>query len=278
VTLIAFVGSVFSPYYAWAGRRDPSNHCAVNIALYGRSGARWAMTERGRGTVFRTAEALQIGPSSLEWQDGTLAIRVDEVAGPLPRRIRGTIRVTPLGLPARSFALDAAGDHVWQPIAPKARIAVTLDRPDLSWTGNAYLDSNFGQEPLEAGFRDWTWSRAHDARDAIVLYDARRRDGTSAALALRFPADGTVTALEPPPMVQLPTTGWRLARSTRTDAGSEAAVTATLEDTPFYARTLVKTRLYGEPVDAFHESLSLDRFRSPIVRAMLPFRMPRRVL
>ena len=254
------------------------NHCALNIALYGASGARWAMTERGRDAVARGPESLRIGPSSLEWQDGTLVIRVDERAAPLPRRLRGTIRVTPLGLPARGFALDAAGDHCWQPIAPRARIAVTLDRPDLSWTGEAYLDSNFGREPLEAGFKDWTWSRAHGAGKAIVLYDARRRDGTETALALRFAADGTVTTLDPPPLAALPKTAWRLARSTRADAGAEIAVAATLEDTPFYARTWLKTRLYGEALDGFHESLSLDRFKSPIVRAMLPFRMPRRIL
>ena len=47
LTLIAFVGSVFSPYYARARRQaptDPENHCAVNIAVYG-PGGRWAMKE-----------------------------------------------------------------------------------------------------------------------------------------------------------------------------------------------------------------------------------------
>jgi hypothetical protein len=49
LTVIAFIGSVFSPYYAWARRRghglaDPLNHCALNVALYatpaaGRAGA-----------------------------------------------------------------------------------------------------------------------------------------------------------------------------------------------------------------------------------------------
>ena len=39
LTIIAFIGSVFSPYYAWSGRRDPLNHCAVNVALYGERGA-----------------------------------------------------------------------------------------------------------------------------------------------------------------------------------------------------------------------------------------------
>ncbi len=49
----------------------------------------------------------------------------------------------------------------------------------------------------------------------------------------------------------------------------------TLEDTPFYARSLVGLRLIGERTVGVHESLSLDRVAHPIVRAMLPFRMPR---
>ena len=50
----------------------------------------------------------------------------------------------------------------------------------------------------------------------------------------------------------------------------------TLEDTPFYARSRIETQLYGERGNIFHESLELDRFASPVVKAMLPFRMPRR--
>ncbi|MBS0278784.1 MAG: hypothetical protein JSR81_14275 [Proteobacteria bacterium] len=276
ITLIAFVGSVFSPYYAWSGRGDPLNHCAVNIALYGAPGARWAMTERSRRAVARSERRLQIGPSSLQWQGGTLKIDIDEIGAPIPRRIRGTIRVTPAAFPERSFILDAAGNHIWQPIAPMARIDVALECPDLSWNGSAYLDSNFGAEPLEAGFESWTWSRAHLAKDAVVLYDATRRDGTQASLALRFAPDGTITPKEPPPLAELPMTGWRIRRQTRADDGSSVRIDKTLEDTPFYARSLLQTRLYGEQTQAFHESLSLQRVASPLVRAMLPFRMPRR--
>ena len=39
LTIIAFVGSVFSPYYRSALKHcaaDPENHCALNVALYGR--------------------------------------------------------------------------------------------------------------------------------------------------------------------------------------------------------------------------------------------------
>jgi carotenoid 1,2-hydratase len=35
------------------------------------------------------------------------------------------------------------------------------------------------------------------------------------------------------------------------------------------------TRLLGQPAHGVHESLSLKRLRSPVVRGMLPFRMPR---
>ena len=50
----------------------------------------------------------------------------------------------------------------------------------------------------------------------------------------------------------------------------------TLEDSPFYARSVVSASLLGERADAVHESLSLDRFRAGWVRLLLPFRMPRR--
>ena len=52
LTLIAFIGSVFSPYYAWARRRgpaDPQNHCALNVALYGPGGNRWAHDRTAAG-------------------------------------------------------------------------------------------------------------------------------------------------------------------------------------------------------------------------------------
>jgi carotenoid 1,2-hydratase len=64
-------------------------------------------------------------------------------------------------------------------------------------------------------------------------------------------------------------------RGTQCEAGHQARVVETLEDTPFYARSLVETRLAGETATCVHESLSLDRFDSRIVQLMLPFRMPR---
>ena len=155
LTIIAFIGSVFSPYYAWArahGEGDPLNHCALNVALYGRDRKRWAMTERGRGHVGRASSSLAIGPSLLTWDGDALTIRIDEVTAPAPSRIRGVVRVYPKALTSRAFALDPADRHRWWPIAPSAHVEVTLEQPALRWSGDGYLDSNTGEAPLEAAF------------------------------------------------------------------------------------------------------------------------------
>jgi len=272
LTIIAFVGSVFSPYYAWSGRGDPQNHCALNVALYGERGARWAMTERGRKAVTRAPEHFRIGPSSLQWRDGSLMIDIDEIAVPIPRHVRGNVRLTPQAAPGRAFALDRQGRHIWQPIAPLARVEVDLNAPDLRWAGSGYHDANFGIEPLEDGFTFWTWARAHLADGAAVLYDAQRRDGSQESLALKF-TDGSVNAAASPPVHDLPNTLWGMARPVRAD--EHPRLQKSLESAPFYTRSIIDGRLFGERAEIFHESLSLDRVRSNWVRALLPFRMPR---
>jgi carotenoid 1,2-hydratase len=131
--------------------------------------------------------------------------------------------------------------------------------------------------PLERSFVRWDWSRARLGEGSAVLYEGRRRDGSDFALALRFDRTGLPTPFEPPPLQALPKTRiWRIPRFTRSAAAAVAEVEATLEDTPFYARSVVRQQLLGEATTAVHESLELDRFAQPIVQAMLPFRMPRR--
>ena len=98
LTIIGFVGSVFSPYYAWARRRgpaDPGNHCAINVALYGDGGHRWSMTERGGAARQREAARFTVGPSRMRWEDGSLVIDIDEVTVPIPWRLQGQVRLTP---------------------------------------------------------------------------------------------------------------------------------------------------------------------------------------
>ena len=265
---------MFSPYYAAARRRgaaDPHDHCALNVALYGRR-ARWTMTERGAGALVRDAAMLRIGPSHLAWSGDTLRLRLDEIAVPLPARVRGEVRFHPAALPGRAFALDAAGRHVWTPLAPLGRVEVALDRPALRWSGTGYLDANHGAAPLERDFLRWDWSCARLRDGAAVLYDTEPRAGAARTLALRFDARGNCESFAPPPRTNLPRTRWRIARGTRGPARLDTA----LEDTPFYARTLIHAQLLGEDAPAMHETLSLDRFRRSWVQALLPFRMPRR--
>jgi carotenoid 1,2-hydratase len=231
------------------------------------------MTERGRGRVSRDAASLAIGPSSVRWDGRALTFGIDEMAAPLPSRIRGEVRIHPESLFERSYMLDEEGAHRWRPIAPAARVEVALERPGLRWSGTGYVDSNAGDAPLENAFSGWHWSRARLRRGAAVVYDLRGRDGAERSLAMHFRPDGSVEDMPLLPAAALPRTKWGIARATR--VGAPVRVAQTLEDTPFYARSLLSAWLLGEPVTAVHESLSLDRFRAPWVRLMLPFRMPR---
>jgi carotenoid 1,2-hydratase len=253
---------------------DPLAHAALNVALYGRPG-RWAMTERGSRSVRREAGALAIGPSHLRWDGTTLIITVHETGAPLPRPIRGEVRVTPEALTGFAASLDDGGRHRWRPMAPRARVEVALDAPRLGWSGTGYLDSNDGDEPLEAGFHRWDWSRAVLAGgETAILYDTFPRAGAERGIAIHIARDGGVTPIAPPPLTALPRTRWRLPRFTRAEDG-QARVVRTLTDAPFYARSVLQTRLLGDAAEAIHESVDLARFAAPWTQLMLPFRMPR---
>ena len=181
----------------------------------------------------------------------------------------------PSSVNERSFTLETSGRHVWRPIAPLAHVEVDFDAPNLAWRGTGYFDANAGAEPLERGFSDWTWSRAALDDEAAILYDAHRRREGPLSLALRFDRSGRVQPFAPPPEVDLPATRWRMARRTRSESG-QAEIARDFEDAPFYSRSLVNARWLGRDVATMHESLSLERFAHPLVRCMLPFRMPRR--
>jgi carotenoid 1,2-hydratase len=279
LTIIAFLGSVFSPYYAYRrarGTADPLDHCAINVALYGAAGKRWTMTERGRASLQRSSTSLAIGQSALVWDGEVLTIRIDEVSVPIPTRVRGTVKVFPTATTQFVQPLDSAGHHTWWPIAPVARIEADFHEGGLQWSGQGYLDANFGDEPLETRFHRWDWSRACLGNLTAVLYETERRDGTSLSMALAFDTAGRAVNVPQPHRQRLPSTRWRIARATRADRAAD--VVETLEDAPFYARSVIDTHILGRRTKAMHESLSLDRFRKPWVRAMLPFRMPRAIL
>ena len=190
LTIIAFIGSVFSPYYAFARRgaaADPLNHCALNVALYHADHKRWTMTERSIANISRDSRHFQVGPSSLHWDGNCLEVRFDEWSVPIPKAVRGKIRVYPDQLFHYIAPLDDHARHHWGPIAPSARVEVELDAPELSWKGHAYLDSNEGDEPVSEAFHEWDWSRAllSDGSTAVI-YDVQQKSGDDHLLGLRF--------------------------------------------------------------------------------------------
>jgi carotenoid 1,2-hydratase len=234
------------------------------------------MTERGRRHIHRAAHSFVIGPSRLDWTGQTLNLVLDERASPLPRRVHGRVRLHPQGLCTFSTNLDAAGRHRWGPIAPCARVEVELDEPALRWSGTAYFDSNEGDEPVERAFRRWDWLRAPQPGGACgVWYDTQPALGAPRAIGARFAPDGSVEPLPFQARQRLPATRWwRVDRRAPTE-GPAAVVHETLEDTPFYARSVLRLQMGGTPTEAMHETLDVHRLTSPIVQRLLPFRMPR---
>lgn len=268
---------MFSPYYAWARRgastANPENFVSLNVALYMPQRKLWCMTERGSESLLRTSTQLVIGRSGIAWTGRSLIIDVDEIAVPFPRRVRGRIEVVPRALTGETFSLDAARNHKWWPIAPRAAVRAEFEAPRWSWTGHGYLDCNWGTEPLENAFTSWSWSRTPFADETLLLYDARERSGASSALALSADDFGNVAPVAPHPLTGLPASAWRLPRETRSE--DVPRLVRGLEDGPFYARASVETTWRGRTGIGMHEALSLDRFRMRPVQAMLPFRMPR---
>ncbi len=248
------------------------------MALYGPK-ARWAMTEHPRGAVKRDRASLSIAASHVEWTGDALRIHIEEqdkrLFNPWQRPVRGVVTVYPDMINRTGFALDADNAHIWHCLSPRARVEVKMDEPGLSWTGGGYLDHNRGSESLEEGFRHWHWSRAHIGREAVVCYEGTRRDNSRFASALRFDASGSPEQIDLPMVAPLSNSRWMVKRQTRADKG-RARVLKTWEDSPFYSRSTISSHLFGEKVVAVQESLDLDRFTSPVVQFMLPYRMPRK--
>jgi carotenoid 1,2-hydratase len=275
LTIIGFVGSVFSPYYFHSrkyGASTPENFCSINVALYGPK-SRWAMTEYGARFVTRQPSVFQVGPSSMVWNNQRLVITIDERCVPLPLQLSGTVTLTYDHLYDAPITLDDPGKHYWQAVAPYARVETDFKSPDLRWHGSAYHDMNWGEEPLEQAFSQWTWQRVQTQNGSAVYYDIMKRDGTQNTLGLGF-EDGAMMPLKPPPLHSLQTSFWRIKRQ----AFSEQApvLVSTLENAPFYARNHVRVIHEGQSCDAMHESLLLQRFQKPWVQKVLPYRMLRK--
>jgi carotenoid 1,2-hydratase len=283
IVVIALLGNPFSPSYARAranGRPRALDHCALHVALHGPRRSLWALTERTVPDTARRPRALAIGSSRVSVDRDALIIDVDERATPIPDAVRGRIVVRPRSTSSTAVSLDAAGEHTWWPVAPLADVEVALTAPRVRFRGHGYHDANAGEGPIDAAFAGWTWSRARVGERVIVAYDVVRRDGSESAHGMVFdprqaaPLDG-LGDLGPRSRATLPATVWRLPRAVAADEGHAASIARSLTDSPFYARSLVRTRLLGRETTAMHEVLSADRLRSAWVRFLLGFRMAR---
>jgi carotenoid 1,2-hydratase len=277
LTVILFVGSVFSPWYAAArrsGPADPLDHVAVNAILYAPGRNSWSMTERTRRDCERGANHIAIGTSAMRWLSDRLVIDIDERTVPIPRRLRGRVTVHPATLFGDVHMLCPNGAHRWRPVAPRARVEVDFRDPAICWKGSAYVDMNAGDAPLERDIRFWNWSRAARFDRTTIHYDLDLRRPGARSLALDYFDDGAVRPAPAPALRPLPQGLWRVRRAMRSESDDLSPVT--LEDTPFYTRTRARLRLDGQDVTAIGESVDLDRFASAWVRRLLPFRMLRR--
>ncbi len=282
--MIAFIGSVFSPYYHWSRGKDPMNHVAFNVALYGPDRHAWAMTERGKGALHRDRTSLQIGQSSIRYDRSVFTISFDEIFLPwprqrlLPKRMRGTIELVPAFLGDQAYPLDPQERHVWQPVAPVGRVNVSLDDHHRgSWAGQGYHDMNFGSRPLEADFSGWDWARGETmAGRPVLLYDSVLATGLNRRFGLTYSESGQVCHFNPPARHVLKRGFWGVGGGIACDEAAKPVLLSPYEDTPFYRRSLVETSIAGERVKMMHETLDCRRLAMPLVRLMLPFRMPRR--
>ena len=276
ISVIAFIGSVFSPWYRWSGRRDPHNNVCINVATYG-PGGRFTMTDRGRSALRQSADTFTVGPSSLHWTGTELVIDINELAAPpIPGRVQGQVVITPSAVTKDELPLCADGGHVWRPFAPVSDIKVDLNSAGWQWSGHGYFDANFGTRALEADFDSWTWGRYPTKAGSTCFYDATRRDGSILAAAIGFDQDGTARMMDAPPLTGFCRSLWAVKRETRADPGTMPKQVKPMLDAPFYARSMVETTLNSETTVGVHEALDLRRFRSSLLMPMLACRVPRR--
>ena len=276
ISIIGFIGSVFSPWYRWSGRKNPENHVCINVATYG-PGGRFTMTDRGQSALRQSPSRLEVGPSSMQWDGYRLIIDINEIGSPpLISRVKGQIIITPSAVTDVELPLTNDGAHIWRPFAPTSHISVDLNGAGWKWDGHGYFDANFGTRALEEDFSYWTWGRYPLQGSSTCFYDARRLDGSELAVAVQFDGNGRAHDIPLPPKARLKRSLWAVARETRADAGYEPRQVKSMLDAPFYSRSAVKTQLDGVETVGVHEALDLVRFRSPFLKPMLAVRVPRR--
>lgn len=267
---IFMMGSLFSPRYAAAVRRGgkPLDHCAVNFARY-RGGARrqWVLSEYAGAIVAQDGRALRIGRSSLRYgADGTLLIHVHERTAPWGRLAEARLELSPKSPPFDELALDAAGRHLWQPLAVRAEAKLTLPREGVTLTSHGYHDTNHGAEPLGRSVTAWRWARVHRADRTFIHYHLEGEPHPIEVTA----GDGLRQVIRGAPPAPAPErTAWGLRIPRHAPAGEGVLPSGRLlESAPFYARF----EFHQAGAHVLGEVADFRRFHSPFIRWMAHFR------
>nr|WP_304519819.1 carotenoid 1,2-hydratase [Actibacterium sp. 188UL27-1] len=234
------------------------------------------MTDRGEDALTLSHDKLQVGPSSMRWENDKLIIAIDEMTWPHMGRLQGEIIVEPEALTTVELPLKQDGSHVWRPFAPLSRIKVNLNRKGWQWDGHGYFDANFGTSALEADFSYWTWGRYPCREGSVCFYDATRRDGSDLSVGVIFDPKGEAKVIKAPPKAPFKRSLWAVKRETRADAGTTPRQVKQMLDAPFYCRSAVEIQFAGENTVGVHEALDLNRFASPLLKPMLAVKVPRR--
>ena len=275
ISVIAFIGSVFSPWYRWYGRKNPHNHCCINVVTYGKKG-RWTMTERGESAVILKDDTFKVGPSSMRWVNNKLIVDINELTTPHLSRLKGQVIIEPSQISNIEVPLKSDGTHIWRPFSPISKIHVDLNIKGWNWSGHGYLDGNFGTRALEDDFSYWTWSRLTGNSESMTFYDANLRDGSIFNLGLRFDNNGDIDFIEGVPKTSFSRSLWQVYREARSDSGYQPRQIQNFLDSPFYSRSKIRTRIQGNEVEGVHEALDLNRFANPLIKPMLALRIPRK--
>jgi len=147
--------------------------------------------------------------------------------------------------------------HAWVLVGPRLNAKVRLELLDqgtvmaeASWSGRAYRDHNFGQNPLQADFKDWYWGRVQGADHSLVflhtlrsranaLYVAEVREGESEVRTF----SNAEVAFHRPRLTLMGLRTHREVQITATDAAGDRRSLVcfnrhVVEDGPFYQRYL----------------------------------------
>jgi carotenoid 1,2-hydratase len=188
--------------------------------------------------------------------------------------IRGVVELDPgPGGPSSTLRGSDGVAHHWRVLQRCSRVRVRMERPDFSFDGVGYHDTNRGDGRLEASFARWSWARFHgESGRTTILYSVQDRAGGRQALVVDDDQVRTVQAAHDGPLRRA-AWGLELPRWFSVDERLRCTPEELLEAAPFYARytgqLLDGDRVVGRGMG---EYLDLDRFRRRGIQFLLRFK------